>query len=338
MKLRVGLIGLGDVWETRHRPALRALSDRFEIRAVCAEVAAKAEQAAREFDATVVDGFRALIAREDIDALLMFAPGWYGPLPILAACDAEKAIFCSAALDLEPSNASEIKQRVEKSGIAFMAEFPRRHTPATLRLKELIATQLGRPRLLFCHQRLLVEEKANDQRLGKQCPRAMRDMLELVDWCRYVVGQEPTSVVGVKHAGPDEGGNDDYQMMSLDFSHNGTPGEGAMAQISCGHYMPSGWQEALTFRPPAALQVCCENGIAFIDLPSNLVWFDDAGRHLESLESERPVGEQLLMQFHRAVTSLVRKTFDLEDAYRAMQVVQTAKASWNEKRRLPLEF
>ena len=34
-----------------------------------------------------------------------------------------------------------------------MAELPRRHMPATLRLKELIATRLGEPQLLFCHLR-----------------------------------------------------------------------------------------------------------------------------------------------------------------------------------------
>ena len=38
-----------------------------------------------------------------------------------------------------------------------MAEFPRRHAPATLRLKELIATRLGQPRLLFCHQRSVAD-------------------------------------------------------------------------------------------------------------------------------------------------------------------------------------
>ena len=81
MKLRVGLVGLGDAWETRHRPALRALSDRFEVRAVCAEVALLAERTAVEFQATAVDGFRALTAREDIDAILMLSPQWYGPLP-----------------------------------------------------------------------------------------------------------------------------------------------------------------------------------------------------------------------------------------------------------------
>jgi predicted dehydrogenase len=323
MRLRVGLVGLGGAWHTRHRAALLALGDRFEVRAVCAEVATRAEQVATEFGASVVDGFRALTARRDIDAVLVLTAEWYGPLPILSACESGKAVYCAAALDIEPQRAAEIKQRVEKSGVAFMAELPRRHAAATLRLKELIATSLGEPRLVFCHER---------QRWGGEngttqtrCPAAVRDLLELVDWCRYVIGHEPSSVMGV--CPRCETGPADYQMMSLDFSPPGAVGQGPVAQISCSRYLRGDWPEAVSYRPPAQMQVCCERGVAFVDLPSTLVWFDKAGRHQESLGSERPVGEQMLMQFHRAVTSLVRKTGDLEDAYRALRVVLAAQES-----------
>ena len=57
---------------------------------------------------------------------------------------------------------------------------------------------------------------------------------------------------------------------------------------------------------------------------------------MESLESDRPVGDQLLRQFHRAVTSLVRKTADLEDVYRALQIVAAATESSREGRRIEL--
>ena len=189
MKLRVGVIGLGTVWETRHRPALRALSDRFEVRAICEEVHLRAEQAAKEFDAVAMDGYRALAARVDVDAILFLSPQWYGALPILAACDEGKAVYCAAAIDLDADQARAIKDRVEQAGIAFMAEFPRRHSPATLRLKELIATRLGPVRLLFCHRRLLREPPNNGRpSYGPQTSTHTRELIELVDWCRYVVG------------------------------------------------------------------------------------------------------------------------------------------------------
>lgn len=339
MKLRVGLVGLGRAWENRHRPALRALADRYEVRAVCEQVALRAHHAAQEFGAVPVDGFQTLSQRSDIDAVLMLSPQWYGPLPILAAANAGKAIYCAAAMDLDPDEARRIKDRVQHAGIAFMAEFPRRQSPATLRLKELIATQLGKVQLLFCHQRLVRHDSSNGhQRVGGMSSPIIRELMELVDWCRFVAGSEPTSVMGVAHKKTESIRSADYGMLSLDFSQAGTVGGGAVAQISCGHYMPAEWTEAVSFRSPAELQVCCENGIAFVDLPSNLIWFDGAGRHQESLEFERPVGEQMLSQFHRAVTSLVRRTTDLEDAYQALKIVLAARQSSMEGRRMPLEF
>jgi len=333
MKLRVGVVGLGSAWKSRYGPALRALSDRFEVRAVCSPVAHRAEQVARELRASPVDGFRAMSRREDIDAILVLSARWYGALPILAACDNGKAVYCAAAIDLEVEQARKIKRRVEESGIAFMAEFPCRHAPATTRLKELIATHLGSPRLIFCHQRRGAEASGS-----KSTRSHVHELIEAVDWCRYVVGGEPTSVQGTFHKTEPDGVGEDYRMMSLDFSDAESPGTGVIAQISCGEYIPAQWQEAISFRPPAAMQVACENGTAFIDLPSSLIWFDHAGRHMESLDSERPVGELLLCDFHRAVTSLVRNTASLEDAYRALSIVIAARESNLEGRRMPIAY
>jgi len=335
MKLRVGLVGLGHAWEQRHRSALRTLADRFEVRAVCDQIGHRAEQAAAEFGGAAVDGFREMVFREDIDAILMLAVQWYGATPILAACEAGKAVYCAAGLDLKPEESQMVRHRVEEAGIAFMAEFPRRQTPATLRLKELIATELGTPRLLFCHQRSAAPPRTNHQGWPPR-PATPRDLVELVDWCCYVVGWAPTAVTGVFHKRDSSQEEEDYQMMSLDFSDVKYPGTGPVAQISCGRYIPAHWQEAISYRPLAALQVSCDRGIAFVDLPTTLVWFDEAGRRQESLESDRPVGEQLLTQFYRAVTSLVRKSSDLDDAYRALHVVQQARRSQSEGRRIML--
>ena len=324
MKLRVGIVGLGDQWEGRHLPALRTLADRFEVRGVCEQVAHRAERAAAELGTAAIDGFRALAARDDIDAVLYLADQWFGAAPILAACDHGKAVYSAISFPFDAVEADLLHRRIEESGIAFMAELPRRHAAATVRLKELIATRLGRPRMLFCHRRVPFSGAAAAPR---DRASEARDLMELADWCRYVTGVEPTSVVAVRHAETDGGDLDDYRMMSLDFSATGLPGDGPLAQISCGYYMPRAWEEAVGFRPPPGLQVVCERGIAFVDLPQTLVWFDDAGRHQEALESERPVGERMLGQFHRMVTSLVRQTSGLDDALRAMRVVEAADRS-----------
>ncbi len=332
MKLRVGIVGLGGQWESRYLPALRSLADRFEVRGICEQVAHRAQRAAAEVGAVPVDGYRALASRDDIDAILYLSDQWYGAAPILAACDFGKAVYSAISFPVQDDEVQLLRRRVEESGIAFMAELPRRHAPATIRLKELIATRLGLPRMLFCHRRVPLSVAASAP--PRDRASEARDLMELVDWCRYAAGTEPTSVVAVRHAETPGAEIDDYQMMSLDFSQSGRPGDGAIAQISCGYYMPRQWEEAVGFRPPPALQVVCENGIAFIDRPSSLVWFDTAGRHQESLESERPVGEHMLVQFHRKVTSLVRAVSGLDDSLKAMRIVQAAATSQAEGRRV----
>ncbi|HLA84093.1 MAG TPA: Gfo/Idh/MocA family oxidoreductase [Thermoguttaceae bacterium] len=335
MKIRVGLIGLGEAWEHRYAPALRALADSFEVRAVCDPVGHRAAQVARQFGAVVVDGYHALAAHEDVDAIMLLAPGWFGSLPLLAACAAGKAVYCGAELDLPLAEAQRIRRCAEERGVAFMAEFVRRHAPATLRLKELIATHLGPPQLLFSHHRLSVVKKANGCGAPPQDP-IRRELVELVDWCCYVVGRWPRRVSGIVHHQTPTRTEDDYRMLSMDFSEEGEPGSGPIAQISCGRYIPARWHEAVGYRPLAELQVSCERGIAFIDLPSTLVWFDEAGRHQEILDSERPVGEQLLTQFHRAVTSRACEKPDLNDVCGALMIVQEASRSFREGHRVDL--
>ena len=339
MKLRVGVVGLGQAWETRHAPALRALADRFEVRAFCDPVAHRAAEIARRWPARTCDGFRSLASSGDIDAILLLSARWYGALPILAACDAGKAIYCSAALDLETHEADEVRRRVQQAGVAFMAEFPCRLAPATLRLKELMATRLGLPRLLFCNRRFT--SRAEDARSFYTSD--MRQLIEMVDWCRDVVGIEASSVVGASHTSAPRGaaerhesGPNDYQVMTLDFSPTGEVGTGPVAQIACGSYVAPQWREAAAFRRPADLQVVCQRGIAFLDLPHTLVWFDEAGQHSELLDHDRPVGEQLFMHFHRHVGSLVLKTSSLEDAYRALAIVNRAQESYSQGCRLEL--
>lgn len=309
------------------------LHDRFEVRAVFNDVPLLAEQAAREFGAVKCDGYRSMVTRADVDAVLMLENSWQGWLPVLAACDAGKAVYWAADLDFDLEMEGELTRRVERSGVAFMAEFPRRFAPATLRLKELIATRLGNPQLLFCHRRLPRQETRQKNGVLNPGRRTDAELIELIDWCRYVVGREPVSVSSIRHG---NAANPDYWAITLEFAPANEGGDPVVAQISCGRYIPAEWHEAISFRPPSAMQIRCDSGVAFVDLPTTLVWFDEAGRHLESLDTELPVGEQLLTQFHRAVTSLVRKMGDLEDACRSLQILRTARIAANDGRKILL--
>lgn len=319
MKLRLGLIGLSQDWGKRHAPALRLLRERFEVAGIYNAVSTLADKAAREFDSERFDSFRDLLA-SDVDAVLFLESGWYGTAPILAACDYGKAIFCGRQVDLDLAEVTALKSSVDHSGVAFMAEFPRRYAAASLRLKELIVTRLGRPKLLFCHRRL---EDGNSKR-GERPLAAQhdRELIELIDWCSYIVGNRVRAVQGVRQPGAS---HPVYESISLDLSGDDEPEGSTLAQVSCGSYIKPAWPEAISVRSPASLQVCCEKGMAYIDLPSSLIWYDEAGGHRESLDEELAVGQQLLTQFHRATTSLIRKMGDLEDLSESLSVLSSVR-------------
>ncbi len=340
MRLRLGLVGLSRDWAHRHLPALRVLQDRFEVRGVFGCVPSRCETVAREFGAVRFDGFHAMLADPSIDAAMILEDAWYGLAPIHAACRYGKAVYCGSDVYIDPSDAESLRRTISQAGIAFMAEFPRRYAPATLRLKELIATKLGPPRMLFCHRRLPIPATAAPRgplngHASASHPRLVdREVMELIDWCSFVVGRPPTSIIATEHAAqqspntPDSSEHGpDYVSLSVDFSSADAPRNSTLAQISCGSYISGQWHEAINYRPPAALQVCCDNGLAFLDLPNSLVWFDEAGRHQESLDAELGVGQQLLSMFHRSITSLVRRTSDLEDVYSALVALQAVKQS-----------
>jgi len=113
MKLRVGIVGLGSQWDTRYLPALRALADRYEVRGVCEQVSHLAKRAAGELGTVAVDGYRALAARDDIDALLYLSDQWFGTAPILAACDFGKAVYSAISFPVEPEEASSFARASE---------------------------------------------------------------------------------------------------------------------------------------------------------------------------------------------------------------------------------
>ena len=340
MKLRIGLIGLGDLWQTRYRPALRMLDDRFDVRAVYSTISKLAESTAAEFQADPIDGYRSLVCRCDIDAVVILKRCWLGWLPALAACQAGKAVYWGAGLDFDPIQEMPVRDAIEKSGVSFMAELPRRFAPATLRLKELIATRLGAPTLIRVHRQIVSDAPVVDAG-GSACRTEDSELVELVDWCRYIVGHTPEAVTSACR----ENG---FQSLLLhyadraDHDHGERDGDqrggdqDVMAEIVTDATLPTRWKEAASFRMPAAMKIQCENGVAFIDLPNGLVWFDDAGRHVESLETESPVGERMLRQFHRSVTSLVRDLGGLVDAYEAASVVQAARESHESGRTITL--
>jgi predicted dehydrogenase len=323
VRLRVGVIGLGRLWETRHKPSLMRLSDRFRVTAVYDQVFRRAEIEAQQLGCASCEGLAALVERPDVDAIYLLSPQWFGLHPAHLACAAGKAIYCGLPLAGDLAELESLAKRVEETGVVFMPEFARRCYPATLRLKELLATSLGAPRLILGFSRLFGYDRYALPGPTTQiapAPLVIDPGSYLLDWCSFILQAPPASVSGSSCAvissegggGPDP----DFESFVARFP------SGATAQISYGRYHRAHWGEASRFLPASGFQVYAERGAAWLEMPERIQWWDQSGTHEERLPLEPTVGDVLNDQFHRLVRKGQSLAPTIHDALEISRIVQ----------------
>ncbi len=77
MKLKMGVIGTGMAWERLHWPAVKKLSDRYEVVAVCNKTIEKAQNFARQINLpqdSVYSDYRQMLERTDLDVVDILVP------------------------------------------------------------------------------------------------------------------------------------------------------------------------------------------------------------------------------------------------------------------------
>jgi predicted dehydrogenase len=328
-RLGLGVVGLGRLWEARHRPALGRLGDRFRVAAVYDQVPIRAERVARELGCAAAEGLRALVERPDVDAVYALSPQWFGLHAAELACRAGKPTYLGLPVAGDLSGLEALAHLADVRGTPVFPELPRRFYPATIRLRELLATTLGRPNLVLGQARTFGFDRYADP--GPNTQLAPASALidpggNLVDWCRVVLGGEPTAATGLSGASEAE-----FTSLALEF-----PG-GRLAQMNIARYDRDRWGEASRFLPQPGFQVFAERGVAWVEMPDRIAWTDADGPREERLPSEPTVGERLNLAFERLVRGGSPPAATLDDALAVARVVEALRRSRDEGRRVTLD-
>lgn len=321
MTLGVGVIGLGRLWEARHKPALSRLTDQFRIVAVYDQVARRAAMEAHQLHCAPCEGLVQLLDRADVDVIYLTSPQWFGLHPVALACARRKPVYCALPLADRCAELEALAPLIRSSGTPFMVELARRFYPVTLRLRELLATRLGRPRLILGRNRLFGYDRYGQPGPGIQltpAPLLIDPGSFLIDWCRFLFGNDPwdihrTSGVVLGNGGPP---GPDYESFSARF-----PG-GGIAEIASYRYHGEAWGEASRFLPHPGFQVFAEHGAAWLEMPDRIQWTDDQGVHEERLPLEPSVGEVLNDHFHRLVRGDHTLAPSFDDALRLARMIK----------------
>jgi predicted dehydrogenase len=298
-RLGIGVLGLGRRWQSRYLPALRAMRDRFTVRAVADPVAVCTDEEARKLDCDAMAGPTELFENPSVEAVLLLDEAWYGLWPIEAACRVGKPVFC-AAVGALATESKELCRKVQDRQLPVLMALPPRLAAATRRALQLVQTELGPVRVIVGEGITAGEKPSASPLLG-------RSSLGLVDACLSLLGSPPISVQSITAA------SGDVASMLIDLA------DGSAAQI----VRTRGASGASSMR----LTLPATHGSAVIELPRRVRWQTPAGQHLEHLPRGGSPTRLLLEHFHQAITEDSPMRPNLDDAWTAMQCLRAAAES-----------
>jgi predicted dehydrogenase len=108
-KLRIGIVGAGNIVKTRHLPALKKIAD-VEIAAVCNSTYESSEQFCREYapEAAPHRNWAELVSDPDIDIIWIGTPPYLHCTIAVSALESGKHVFCQARMALNLAEAEEM--------------------------------------------------------------------------------------------------------------------------------------------------------------------------------------------------------------------------------------
>ncbi|MEM5475632.1 inositol 2-dehydrogenase [Pacificibacter sp. AS14] len=194
--LNIGILGCGRIGQVHARSLMRmpdativAVADAFPASA--AALAATTGADVRDVDA--------IIASDDVDAIIICTPTDTHYDLIHAAAKAGKAIFCEKPIDMSADRIRDCVKVVESNDVAFMTAFNRRFDPNFANVQARItAGEVGDVEIVTILSR---DPAAPPISYIESSGGIFRDMMiHDFDMARFLLGEEPVQIFAVGSA------------------------------------------------------------------------------------------------------------------------------------------
>ncbi|KAJ9479668.1 NAD binding Rossmann fold oxidoreductase [Pseudozyma hubeiensis] len=139
-RLRVGVVGAGEVTQVVHLPTLKFLSDQYTVVAIC-DVSREAAQhvAAKWSIPNVYVSSSEMVQRDDIDLVLVANSDEYHASCAIEAANAAKHVFIEKPMALTRSDATAIQEAAKRNQRKIFVGYMRRYAPAFTLFQKLLA-------------------------------------------------------------------------------------------------------------------------------------------------------------------------------------------------------
>jgi predicted dehydrogenase len=226
--MRIGLIGCGNVGVNGHLPAVQATEGMAIVAAADPtpeRLQAAAEAAGLSPDDLYLD-WRELLARPDVEAVIVATPQRYRPEIVIAAAQAGKHILAEKPLALAPAAAQSMIDAAREHGVTLATVHNYHFMPVYQEIKAVLESgEIGEPEIAVLNY-LGVEDRPGAAAYIPRWRHSVRDagggvlmdMLHIVYLANWFMGGPPVAVSAwVDRRLPGESDVEDFALVRFDY-------------------------------------------------------------------------------------------------------------------------
>lgn len=202
-KIRVGLVGLGEVAQVIHLPILQSYAEMFEIAAICdisrELLSVLGERYNVPLECRYLD-YKELAGQENLDAVLILNSDEYHTDAALAAIQHRKHVLIEKPMCLTRQEAEAIIAARDEAGVQVMVGYMRRYAPAFAQALEQVRglekINYARVRDIIGQNSQFVGQSSVEQRPTDIPAEAMQDRAERASrLVQIAIGAAPPHLV-----------------------------------------------------------------------------------------------------------------------------------------------
>ncbi len=316
--IRVALLSAAHVHAPSYARALIHLAG-VELVAVWDDDTSRGDAFARQRNVPFVENLEGLLARQDLDAVVITSENVHHRALCEAACAAGKHVLCEKPLAVDKASAEAMIAAATAAGIVLATAFPMRHNgPARAAKRALDGGALGRVLAVRAtnHGALPPGWFLDPELSGGGA--VLDHTVHVADLLRWYLRDEPVEVYAEISHGLHNLPVEDAALLTITFA------SGVVATLD-----PS-WS-----RPPSfptwgdvTMEIVGERGVLQLDAFAQKIVYNGTGdRRTEWLDWGADADEALIGDFARAIREGGRPAADGRDGERALAVALAAYAS-----------